>query len=415
MYKSRLIKWGLTKYNKRQYRTTGSFRYSERKSSEGWRPEMDNSCTSEIVEAEPSSIGPETLGAHPSSMSLPSSQDALPTSDPTFPASAYLVRPTFISTGVSSVNEMLVNVRTYIEASFDSGIWVSDSQDPIFQDIRNACSAKSFGTKSASSDLYTIICHSGQFLQDQDYHLGGVCLRIAFSRIKEILSTQDPFALWELMNTISFLYEENRTDLLQAFLRQLSNMSAILHTKYHPLFRIFSRCRGLESRELPQAMAVMRQCAADQFEKITGSLSISTVKLKLGWLRAIGLVTGLKNVEDRLKALLATCQEEYGVGTVQSLLVSNRLANSLLERKMYIETEALGHDILHRAASETFNGPSCRVPRPWFVTRKSSANWPGEVPSCRGEFETTPRSQYSLLWNGRPLDNGRDGCVGKLS
>lgn len=66
----------------------------------------------------------------------------------------------------------------------------------------------------------------------------------------------------------------------------------MLETSFHPLSRIFERCRDLDYAELPEVLAAMRRCIADRFEQVPGALSLRNVKFKLSWLRAVSLHSG---------------------------------------------------------------------------------------------------------------------------
>jgi hypothetical protein len=254
------------------------------------------------------------------------------------------------------VEEILHAIRAYINGSFEAGAWVIDHQRSPMQSVRTVSKLRHQDSKTAAFDLYALVCHSWDLFRNKDFHNGGICLRKGFSRIPDIIREEDPFAAWELLNTVSYLQEEGWLDVLQSILRQLSEMAASFKSRSHPLCRIFTRCHRLSPSDLFQVIATMRQCAADEFEHYIGSLSVSTVQLRLGWLRAVSLISGREAVEQRLKALLGKYQSHFGPNQTQCLLILNRLAHSLYERGQYAETEAVSQELLMQAASTGFTG-----------------------------------------------------------
>lgn len=381
MYKGRIAKWGLNKNNKK-HEVEAILRMQTQRSAVGKKSTFKlrgRSVDFESVRRYQRRKGLTTRDimmpsiSHAATLSslrctTPQIEDqtdtsekvaALPTlrcNTPELQDESPIWTHSMLPTTTSGVEEILIAIRTYNIGSFETGVWAFDERHPHCRDVRNVCSGRNPDSKSGSTDLYVLISQSRELFKGGDYHHGGLCLRQGFSRIQEILREEDPFAVWELMNTVSFLHEQGWADVLQSVLCHLAQMSDLLKTPSHPLSRIFRWCCNLASSDLLEVIARMRQCAADQFEDVTGSLSVSTVKLRLGWLRALGLVSGHEAHEAGLRALLVRCRTQFGLGQVQCLLILNRLANSLYERGQYTETASIGHEILQHASSPHFKG-----------------------------------------------------------
>lgn len=244
------------------------------------------------------------------------------------------------------VENLCLAIRYYIVGSFEGGAWIIDGGD-IHSRSRNIdCDVHCFGGKSESANLYTLIRHSRQLFDSGDLENGGVCLRRGFSHLQMILKREDPFTVWELMNTVSYLREAGWTEVLRSFLNQLTDLSAVTHSRFHPIYHMFEKLRGLMPAEMLHIIALMRQCAAEEVEKVIGHTSLGTLKLKLGWLRSVSLVQDQETVENVFKVLLQRSQTQFGKDGIQSLLILNRIGSSLHERKLFAEAEATGWELV---------------------------------------------------------------------
>jgi tetratricopeptide (TPR) repeat protein len=90
----------------------------------------------------------------------------------------------------------------------------------------------------------------------------------------------------------------------------------------------------------------MRKCASDLAECFSGPLSVPALNLRLGWLRSLSLIKSRELVEQEFRNLLDQARLQFGRDGLQSLLILNRIANSLQERHSYAAAEAASREIL---------------------------------------------------------------------
>jgi hypothetical protein len=252
----------------------------------------------------------------------------------------------------NSLEVILVSIQTYISGSIEAGEWIIKGDHPDILDLRSSSPAAAQSMKSQASDLYTTICHARNLFKGGDISGGGACLDRGFEQIRSVLIKPDPFTVWEILNTVSHLHEHGWPDVLDMLLTHLSKMAVLTYGHFHPMYRIFEHFRSVPYEDRLKFIALMRQCAADHVEAITGSESLSTLKLKLGWLRSVSLINSPESVEQRFRELLETHQRRCGTEGVRALLILNRLAKSLFERKRYVQTEGIGCEILRLATSQ---------------------------------------------------------------
>lgn len=284
------------------------------------------------------------------------------TSEETPTANPVKLTPLGWSVG-SPVEDLILATKTYVVGSFEAGAWIITGGDLQSRNTRHGGHTKWLRSKSKAGDVYTLVRHSRELFDHSDLEHGGLFLRRGFSSMGAVLTGEDPFAVWELMNTVSYLHEVSWTEVLHSFLKHLAEISAITHTRFHPIYRMFERLRGLASTEMLHVMASMRQCAAEEVEKFTGPTAISALKLRLGWLRSLSLIQNRESVEDVFGTLLEMSQAQFGQDEVRSLLILNRIGNSLQERHLYDAAEATGREIVslakdrsHTEAAIAFRG-----------------------------------------------------------
>jgi hypothetical protein len=222
---------------------------------------------------------------------------------------------------ITPAEELLLAIQSYVVGLFEAGAWVINGGDLHSRDMKTDGCTKWLGSRSEAGNLYTLVRHSRELFDHRDLEHGALCLRRRFSSMEVILSEEDPFAVWELMNTIPYLHEVGWTEVLRLFLNQLAEMSAITHNRSHPIYRMFEHLRGLLSSEMLHVMALMRQCAAEEVENITGPTDISTLKLRLGWLRSLSLMQSRESVEEVFGTLLEISQAQVSQAGVHSLLI----------------------------------------------------------------------------------------------
>jgi tetratricopeptide (TPR) repeat protein len=347
MYKSRIVTWGLCKYKQRKSVTSG-LHLSVRPNPTRMSPvaDQDTPLMNDEKDPVPNECNQTSLESAEASMAS-TSPSTTPTSsleDSPSVSSEYDKAEMLMLDSPNAVDVLLWSVRNYIVFHFETGAWVMKGGD--LRSCNFARTSSKIPAKSDSSDLYTSVRHSRRLFERGNRIGGAGRLRSAFSQIEAILDNDDPYAIWELLNTVSYLRESQWDSVFAAFLTQLARASKGKYSQDHPIAVIFRQIRYVAPEEVFCVIAAMRKCASDLAESFSGLLSVPALNLRLGWLRSLSLIQGRELVEQEFRNLLNQARLQFGKDGLQSLLILNRIANSLQERHSYAAAEAISLEIL---------------------------------------------------------------------
>jgi hypothetical protein len=105
--------------------------------------------------------------------------------------------------------------------------------------------------------------------------------------------------------------------LMQTVLKQVSEMSAVYLTPFHPLHIIFAHLSRLENHDLVGVTLRAWHALSDRFEDALGEFHLSTLSCKMDLLRASARYsrsTDLDSVVESVRKLLDKCEESMERG-----------------------------------------------------------------------------------------------------
>ena len=170
----------------------------------------------------------------------------------------------------------------------------------------------------------------------------------AIALIPELLRAEHPSTLENLLDTLIILKELGLVDIISMLLNYFYEMAGIILSEDHPWFQISRLMTLLTPDHTATALFRSWRCASDAFRRSLGPFSPRSVHCEAVFLYKAYTEDPL-DAERHLRKLLVDCEKAVGSNNRSSLNILYWLGWELLYQKQFVETEAVGQDLLARA------------------------------------------------------------------
>ena len=341
MYKSRITKWGFDrKYRKRNGNTSRrSIEQQPRERfSDGASPKTSPNCS--MNSGQDKSSTKESLTKPTTWQPAADMTTAVPQ---TLPMLEHLDRAIF----------------SHFRASFRSKLWVSDGEDIHCRSVKapaNICET----IARFKHDLFVACEYIGQ----GGGHFGLMYLDQGSEKIKDILLAESPRVVADLIEISLRLTKEGRYDVVQIFLQQFADMSAVVNNESQAIYRILAQKSKLDKSAFEEAALGAWHFIADCFMHELGPTHVTALCCYTNWLVYFANTSAwdkhicrsqfdhAEYAENCLRSELKRCDDARGPGSTQSAMVLQALVQVLLARHKYAEAEGLCNEIMLRARKE---------------------------------------------------------------
>ena len=340
MYKTRISKWGLRKYQKRSRK--GTLVCNSKHLREQEKPHT-HSLRTQVT-------GPRVVHRYWEHRGVRTGCIiAQRAKSHTLEAVGYFNALMPLSTTPESMTEterILINIRDYFAGSFDAGIW--QSTDPQM----NCKSTKGQGDAMVHLDALSQRCITAcRLLGNNHFQKAGQVLISATSKIKEILSAEDPMTLTYLFAIVAYIHQQRRHEIALAILRQFSALAEILMGGRHPLHSI---CALLVSVHPSHFGEIISKCSVStgyHFESLIDPMCRSALVSRGLYIREVDNSREMAHKTCMLQNLLSKCEAALGYFDVRTFEIRLALAFHHLENADYLKVVEMGQSLL---ASERY-------------------------------------------------------------
>jgi hypothetical protein len=239
------------------------------------------------------------------------------------------------------------SIKLYLSGSIQAGHWVSDRDD-------SHCRSANYDPDAAQAliSLYDCLSAACVLVGQGELDEAGLYMVKACSKIEIIVRAQEPDMLRSLLDATLKVIDLQCVGLMQTVLKQVSAISSVYLTPFHPLHIIFAHLSRLENRDLVEVTLRARHVLSDHFEDALGEFHLSTLSCKMDRLRASARYsrsTDLNSVVQSVRTLLEKCEEKYGKSSARSHVLLKRLGDISMISGRYAEVETAGYELMVRA------------------------------------------------------------------
>ena len=239
------------------------------------------------------------------------------------------------------------SIKIYLTGSIQAGWWVSDREDSHCRSAKDDPDAT-----QALISLYDCLSAACVLVGQSEHEEAGLYMVKACSKIETIVRAEEPDMLRSLLDATLKVIDSKCIGLMQTVLKQVSDMSAIYLTPFHPLHIIFAHLSRLENHDLVEVTLRAWHALSDRFEDTLGEFHLSTISCKIDRLRASAKylrTTDLDSTVQAVQKLLDKCEAQYGTGCARSQVLLKRLGDILMISGRYAEVEIAGYTLMSRA------------------------------------------------------------------
>ena len=242
---------------------------------------------------------------------------------------------------MTKTERILINIRDYFAGSFEVGIW--QSTDP-----RMSCkSTKSQGDAIHHLDALCQRCITAcRLLGNNHFEKAGQILISATSKIKEILSAEDPMTLTYLFAVVAHIHQQRRHEIVLALLRQFSALAEILMGDRHPLHCICAFLLTIHPSHFGEIISKCSVSTGDHFESLVDPMCRSTLVSRGLHTREVDASREMAHKTGVLQNLLSKCEATLGPFDVRTFEIRLALAFHHLENSDYVEAVRLDPSVL---------------------------------------------------------------------
>lgn len=335
MYKSRIKEWGLRKYQRQSRKWTVM---SNSKHARDQKIPHTHRLQPQV--ANPGYVHGywEHRGARNGSL------DAQQTESHTSEAMDCFYAPMPLSTmpePMTKTERILINIRNYFAGSFETGIW--QSADP------RMCCTSTKGRGDAMNHLQALSqrCMTAcRLLGNNHFQKAGQTLISATSKIKDILSAEDPMTLTYLFAVVAHIHQQRRHEIVLAILRQFSALAQILMGDRHPLHCICALLVSIHPSHFGETISKCSVSTGDHFECLVDPMCRSTLVSRGLHTREVDAGREMTYKTGELQDLLSKCEAALGPFDVRTFEIRLALAFHHLENSDYVEAVKLDPSLL---------------------------------------------------------------------
>jgi hypothetical protein len=334
MYKNRFKKWGFDqKYRKRSChaRWPNKHQPQERFS--------DGLCLMSPDDSSPLSTNGDTSTGGSSTERA----DWSPNEDPTMG----------VFTTLQNSGKLEHAIFRYFHASFQSRLWVSDGEGTHCRSVKASPSIWEM-ISTFKRDLIAA-CN---YIRQQGTRYAFVYLHQGSEKIEDLVSAESPRVIADLIEISLWLIKQDRYDVVRIFLQQFADMSAVLKSKSHAIYRILAQRSQLDVLTFEEVALNAWWSIATCFCHELGSMHVTTLSCYTNWLMYFANTSVCARhicqtkcchseyAENVLRSHLQRCDDAHGRVSTQSMMVVEALVHVLLLRHNYSAAEVLCHEII---------------------------------------------------------------------
>ena len=276
-----------------------------------------------------------------------------------------------VPTPMTKTERILISIRNYFAGSFEAGIW--QSIDPRV----NCKSMKGQGDAMIHLRALSQQCITAcRLLGNSHFQKAGRTLISATSKIKEIVSAEDPMTLTYLFAVVAYIHQQRRHEIALAILRQFSALAEILFGERHPLHCICALLASLNPFQFGEIISKCSVSTGDHFESLIDPMCRSALASRGVHIREVDTNREITHKISMLQNLLSKCEATLGYFDVRTFEVRLVLALHHLENSDYCEAVEMGRSLL---ASE------------WYLQM-----WTRETISYTGGLWAMPSSHHNF-------------------
>ena len=242
---------------------------------------------------------------------------------------------------MTKTERILISIRDYFAGSFEAGIW--KSTDP-----RMSCKSTK-GQEDAMIHLIALgqrCVTACRLLDNNHFQEAGQSLISATSKIKEILSAEDPMTLTYLFAVVAHIHQQRRHEIVLAILRQFSALAEILMGNRHPLHCICALLVSIHPSHFGETISRCSASTGDQFESLVDPMCRSTLVSRGLHTREVDDSREMAQKTCVLQNLLSKCEASLGSFDVRTFEIRLTLAFHHLENSDYVEAVKLDPSLL---------------------------------------------------------------------
>ena len=335
MYKTRISEWSLRKYQKRSRNWTavGNSKHprdQQRKHTHRLRPQVTD--PRDVHRCwEHRGIRNGIIIAQQTELHTPKVMDCLNTRMP-------------LSTTpepMTKTERILINIRNYFAGSFEAGIW--QSTDPRVNCTSTKDQGDAMNHLEALSQRYMTAC---RLLGNNHFQKAGQTLICASSKIKDILSAEDPMTLTYLFAVVAHIPQQKRHEIVLAILRQFSALAEILMGNRHPLHCICALLVSIHPSRFGETISKCSVSTGDHFESLVDPMCRSSLVSRGLHTREVDASREMAHKTGELQNLLRKCEAALGPFDVRTFEIRLALAFHHLENSDYVEAVKLDPSLL---------------------------------------------------------------------
>ena len=242
---------------------------------------------------------------------------------------------------MTNTERILINIRNYFAGSFEAGIW--QSTDP-----RMSCkSMKGQGDAMIHLNALSQRCMTAcRLLGNNHFQKAGQTLISATSKIKEILSAEDPMTLTYLFAVVAHIHQQRRHEIVLAILRQFSALAEILMGDRHPLHCICALLVSIHPSHFGETISKCSVSTGDHFESLVDPMCRSTLVSRGLHTREVDASQEMAHKTGVLQNLLSKCEAALPSFDVRTFEIRLALAFHHLENSDYVEAVKLDPSLL---------------------------------------------------------------------
>ena len=230
--------------------------------------------------------------------------------------------------------QVLRCIEVYFTGSFESGVWVrtepkffcysikeTDDRAVLMDDFRQDC------------------CLACSLLEKGLIHEAGKTLSIATSRIEQILLTDDPLGLLDLLILLFKIRLWKRSEIALIILRQFSAMGQVVLGSEHPLSRVTEWLNWAFTSNYDHLVMRCVESMTDHFARFIGPQHRSTMYSRLKLIEDC-FHNGNSRIQ-MMQNLLEECENALQPYDIRTFSVRQDLAYALYNEGQYAEAESL--------------------------------------------------------------------------
>ena len=242
---------------------------------------------------------------------------------------------------MTKTERILINIRDYFTGSFEAGIW--QSTDPRV----NCESTKGQGNAMIHLRALSQQCITAcRLLRNNRFQKAGQTLISATSKIKEIVSAEDPMTLTYLFAVVAHVHRQSRHEIALAILRQFSALAEILMGERHPLHCICALLVTIHPSLFGEVISKCSVSTGDHFESLIDPLCRSALASRGVHIREVDINRAIAHKICMLQNLLSKCEAAVGYFDVRTFEIRLVLAFHHLENADYPEAVEMGRSLL---------------------------------------------------------------------